>query len=152
MRYAGSVTYRLLSGEDVAGVHALDQRCFAAGIAYTAEEIAAYLRMPGLHQGCERDGRLIAVLLSTMAKAKTRGHIITVDVAPEARRRGIGQELMRRAEAYYRAHGAPGMRLEAAVNNAGALAFYARLGYQMKGLLPGYYAADLDALRLELDF
>lgn len=152
MRYAGSVTYRPLTRGDGAEIFALDQRCFPEGIAYSAEEIAAYLRMPGFHQGCECSGRLIAVLLSAMAKSKTRGHIITVDVAPEARRQGIGLELMRNAEAYYRACGAGGMRLEAAVNNAGALAFYAHLGYRITGLLPGYYAADLDALRLELDF
>lgn len=167
---------------DVAEIFALDQRCFPVGIAYSAEEIAAYLRMPGFHQGCSRAGRLAAVLLSALGKREGRagdpgapgpakrqaggvaqphqaprqsigrGHVITVDVAPEARRQGIGQELMRNAEAYYRARGARGMRLEAAVNNAGALAFYARLGYHMTRLLPGYYAADLDALRLELDF
>lgn len=142
--------FRELVRADVAQIYALDQRCFPEGIAYTAGEVAAYLRMPGFHQGCERAGRLIAVLLSTLAKL--RGHVITVDVAPEARREGIGQELMRHAEAYYRARGARGMRLEAAVNNAGALAFYARLGYRVVRTLPGYYAADLDALRLELDF
>jgi ribosomal protein S18 acetylase RimI-like enzyme len=44
------------------------------------------------------------------------------------------------------------MVLEAAVNNAAALSFYARLGYRVERTLPGYYAEDLDGLRLRLEF
>ncbi|MGH9414176.1 MAG: GNAT family N-acetyltransferase [Terriglobales bacterium] len=144
--------YRTLTQADVEQVHALDQSCFPPGIAYSANEIAAYLRLHGLHQGCiGKDGSpLLGLLLS--CGQQQRGHIITLDVDADARRRGIGQQLMRNAEQYYRERGARGMRLEAAVNNAGALAFYARLGYRVVRRLAGYYAADLDALQLDLDF
>ncbi|MGH9466289.1 MAG: GNAT family N-acetyltransferase [Terriglobales bacterium] len=140
---------RPLTLADLAAVHALDQRCFPPGIAYSAAEITAYLRMPGFHCGCGQEG-LEGVLLSVLSRA--RGHIITVDVEASARRKGIGRQMMRAAESYYRDRGAKGMCLEAAVNNAPALAFYARLGYRIVRTLRGYYAADLDALRLELNF
>ncbi len=135
---------------DAAQAYELDQQCFPAGIAYAAEEIAAYMQMPGFHLGCV-DGGILAGMILTVGR-RGCGHVITVDVDAGWRRRGIGQHLMRAAEDHYRQQGARGMRLEAAVNNAGALAFYARLGYRVVGALSGYYAPDLDALRLEKRF
>ena len=39
--------------------------------------------------------------------------------------------------------------LEVRADNAGARAFYERLGYRRLALLPGYYQGREDALRLE---
>ncbi|HEY8054491.1 MAG TPA: GNAT family N-acetyltransferase [Terriglobales bacterium] len=136
---------------DLPALHALDQRCFPPGIAYSQAEIAAALRHPqGFHRGAEEGGRLAAFIL-TQPRGRY-GHVITVDVEADFRRQGLGEELMRAAEEHYRGRGASGMLLEAAVNNAGALAFYSRLGYRVERTLPGYYAEDLDGLRLRIEF
>lgn len=145
------MTYRPLGPADAAAAYALDQQCFPPAIAYSAAEIESYLSLPGFHLGCQenKDGALLGMILT--APHRNRGHVITVDVAVVARRRGIGEHLMRAAEDHYRARKLRGMRLEAAVNNSGALAFYARLGYRITVRLQGYYG-DLDGVRLELDF
>lgn len=105
------------------------------------------MRRRGFQLAAEACGSLAAFILTEPERG--RGHVITVDVAPEHRRGGVGLALMQAAEDHYRAMGARGMSLEVAVNNAGALAFYARLGYRVARILRDYYAADLDALRLE---
>jgi ribosomal-protein-alanine N-acetyltransferase len=74
------------------------------------------------------------------------GHFITVDVAPEQRRTGIGRILMEAGEAHLAAAGCIGVVLEVAVNNAGAQAFYERLGYRESGYIPGYYGDGTSAL------
>lgn len=141
-----------LGSADADRLRELDQRCFAPGIAYTRAEMAALLRAGerGFHRGIERQGQLAAFILTL--PRRQRGHVITVDVAPEWRREGLGLALMTAAEAHYRAEGARGMRLEVAVNNQPALRFYSRQGYRIQRTLPGYYSDDLDGLELLKDF
>lgn len=60
----------------------------------------------------------------------------------------MGLALMQAAEQHFRAMGAAGMRLEAAVDNHTARRFYARLGYREVRPLPHYYGRGLDGLLL----
>jgi len=83
---------------------------------------------------------------------RERGHVITVDVEPGMRHRGVGQMLMQAVERHYAALPTIGMRLEVAVNNFPALRFYARLGYRVVRTLPAYYAPYLDGLQLHKDW
>lgn len=77
--------------------------------------------------------------------AKT-GHIITIDVVPEARRGGVGSALLEAAERQLADAGAASVVLETAVNNAAALRFYKQKRYFVEKTAPGYYANQLDAL------
>lgn len=79
------------------------------------------------------------------------GHIVTIDVAPEQRRRGIGRLLMDTLLAYCREARAGSLRLEVAADNEGAQAFYRLLGFTKTGRIPGYYLGRLDALTMELE-
>jgi ribosomal protein S18 acetylase RimI-like enzyme len=76
------------------------------------------------------------------------GHIITLDVRRDFRRHRLGTLLMQAAEERIRKHGGFMMVLEAAVDNAAALAFYDRQRYKILKRLPRYYAHNLDALFL----
>ena len=82
--------------------------------------------------------------------------ILTVGVAPWARRRGIGQALMTAAIGVARETGAQAMFLEVDVANDGAVALYERLGFQRAGLRRAYYdrgangRADALVMRLDL--
>lgn len=58
-----------------------------------------------------------------------RGWINYLGVAPEHRRRGLGRELMRHAEAALGALGCPKINLQMRLENREAADFYARLGY-----------------------
>jgi ribosomal-protein-alanine N-acetyltransferase len=70
------------------------------------------------------------------------GHIISIAVHPQHRRRGIGKELIKRAMSM------PYLKkvwAEVRRSNLGAQAFYLHMGFQMTGVVPNYYGNE-DAL------
>lgn len=80
--------------------------------------------------------------------------ILTVAVAPEARRQGVGRELVTAAAAAAIVRGASSIHLEVAEDNGAARALYAGLGYQETGRRGGYYAgagAPVDAILMRRD-
>jgi ribosomal-protein-alanine N-acetyltransferase len=81
--------------------------------------------------------------------------ILTVGVAPWARRQGIGHALMTAAIGVARETGAQAMFLEVDVANDGAVALYARLGFERAGIRRAYYdrgpQGRADALVMRLD-
>ena len=130
----------------------LDQRCFPPGIAYSENEIRDVVRqgLRGFHAAVERDGKLVGFILS-LGHGR-RGHIITLDVAAEFRRQGIGFALMAAAERCYRERGFAGLQLEVAVENEAAHRFYTSFGFRSIRRLQDYYARGLDAWLMRKDW
>ena len=81
--------------------------------------------------------------------------ILTVGVAPWARRQGVARALMAAAIGAARAVGAADMFLEVDVDNAPAVTLYERLGFVRTGVRKDYYdrgaAGRADALVMRLD-
>jgi ribosomal-protein-alanine N-acetyltransferase len=67
------------------------------------------------------------------------GEIVTLGVAPSARRRGAARALLEDLLARARALGVANLTLEVAEDNAGALALYRDLGFEHAGTRRGYY-------------
>ena len=82
--------------------------------------------------------------------------ILTVGVAPWARRRGVARALMTAAVGAARAAGAADMFLEVDVDNTAAVTLYEGLGFVRSGLRKAYYdrgangRADALVMRLDL--
>jgi ribosomal protein S18 acetylase RimI-like enzyme len=74
------------------------------------------------------------------------GHIITIDVHPDARRHRLGTQLIAAACEKLRKMTAFMVVLEVAVNNHGALAFYDKHGFKRIKVLERYYNRDVDAI------
>ncbi len=70
------------------------------------------------------------------------GHIISVAVHPQDRRKGIGTQLLQRAMKTPRLKK---VWAEVRRSNQGAQSFYAKLGFQISGWVPNYYGNE-DAL------
>jgi ribosomal-protein-alanine N-acetyltransferase len=73
------------------------------------------------------------------------GHIVSIAVHPQHRRKGIGKELLKRTL------NAPRLEkvwAEVRKSNQGAQAFYLRMGFQITGIVPKYYESE-DALIVE---
>lgn len=126
----------------------MDQECFAPGIAYSKQELKAYIRHHGSFTLVATDGDENMPKGFVVAHSGARGHIVTIDVSPKARRSGIGTLLLRTAEDRLRAGGARSVGLETAVDNLSALAFYKRHGYSVIRTWPHYYSNGVDALVL----
>jgi len=77
------------------------------------------------------------------------GHIITIDVQPHLRRKGIGGILMQELGERLLHLKAARCVLEVAVDDSGAQDFYASRGYRVTARLPNYYMGSLDAFVME---
>ncbi len=73
-------------------------------------------------------------------------HILKVATLPEYRRNGLGRRLMVVAEEHARQMAGETLTLEVRLTNTGAIGLYESLGYERKGMRPGYYADGSDAL------
>jgi [ribosomal protein S18]-alanine N-acetyltransferase len=130
----------------------LDRVCFAAGIAYSLREFRWLLRSrKTLCIVAEDDDALagFAMAQESIIRKSRGGHIVTIDVAPEFRRHGVGRLLMEQVEDRMRSGGAGWLRLEVAVNNFAASEFYRGLGFAPIGRIPDYYHGSIDALVME---
>lgn len=112
---------------------------------WTADDFRRFLLNTGYGFISGFDGVIL------LQQAGGESEILTLAVAPHARRRGVGRALV---EAGVRAASARNdlrVHLEVAASNAAARALYAALKFQESGLRPGYYRDGQDALTLMRD-
>ena len=133
----------------------IDQRCFAAGISYSRVDLAAYLRRPRAfaivaETPAAASGSIVGFIIAE-AGSRSGGHIITIDVLPQARQIGIGSRLLTAAEERLRSAQCCFVYLETAVDNGTALAFYKAHEYSVVKTIPRYYSDGVDALVLKKD-
>ncbi len=142
----------------------IDQECFDPGISYSRMELDHYVRRrraftliaesvgggkyKTARQSEHKPVSNIAGFIVAEQDARGRGHVITLDVRPAARRAGVGTQLMDAAEQKLRTSGCHAVFLETAVNNITALSFYKRHGYSVLKTIPRYYQNNLDAFLL----
>ena len=74
-----------------------------------------------------------------------KGHIVSVAVLPQYRRKGIGQALITEAMEGMRLHNAKQCFLEVRTTNTPAVDLYKKLGFQVTRTIHGYYADGEDA-------
>jgi len=67
------------------------------------------------------------------------GHIITINVAPPYRRKGIGTKMLEEIETIFKQKGITECHLEVREDNSAALKLYQKNGYQRIGKLEKYY-------------
>ena len=76
--------------------------------------------------------------------------VLTLAVAPEARRTGLAMRLLTAATDWLRARGVQHWHLEVAADNQPALALYRRFGCVETGRRPAYYE-NVDAVLMQRD-
>ncbi|MBZ5569431.1 MAG: GNAT family N-acetyltransferase [Acidobacteriia bacterium] len=151
------ISLRDYRSDDFRRLWEIDQQCFAGGIAYSQCELAHYIALPGAFaivaesagSGMKESGagkRRIVGFLVGQRLPRGLGHIVTIDVVPEARRAGVGSLLMDECEQRLRNAGCTSIYLETAVDNNTALRFYKARDYSVLKTIPRYYLDKLDAL------
>lgn len=125
----------------------LDQRCFVDGEAYSRETFEYLLTAPESvsYRATTSGGAMVGFVVGLIEPDHT-GHITTVGVAPEHRRRHLGQRLMAEVEKGFRKRNVRIVRLEVRSLNIPAQKLYQHLGYAITQRLPKYYSNGGDGL------
>lgn len=120
-------------------LYAIDQTCFVPKIAYTREELTAFIGHRHAQTWvAEEAGEVVGFLIAQREPRKIL-HIVTLDVLTAWRRRGVGSLLMDAAEQGARNRGLRLMGLETAEDNLAAQKFYAARGYRKMSEIERYY-------------
>lgn len=139
---------------DLARLARLHAECFPDD-AWNSSSLATVLAMPGADGRVfyREDGTPCGLLLEQCLGPE--GEILTLGVAPAARRCGVARALLGDLIARARAAGVRRLLLEVAADNAGALALYEGLGFRRQGTRRHYYRRGsgpaVDAWRLGLE-
>jgi ribosomal-protein-alanine N-acetyltransferase len=91
---------------------------------------------------CRIEIGLSSLGLSGIAK---KGHVVSVAVVPEHRRRGVAEALMATAMEGMRQYNAKQCYLEVRVTNEAAVRLYKKLAFEVSRTVRGYYADGEDA-------
>jgi ribosomal-protein-alanine N-acetyltransferase len=116
---------------------------------WSADDIAALLASPGAFATLVRDNADTVQAFALARVAADEAELLTLAVAPSARRRGLGSALVEAVAGAAAAGGARRLFLEVAADNTAALALYRRAGFAMAGERAAYYrraAGAADAL------
>jgi ribosomal-protein-alanine acetyltransferase len=125
----------------------LDQQCFVDGEAYSRETFEYLLTAPESvsYRVATSGGAMVGFVIGLIEPDHT-GHITTVGVAPEHRRRHLGKRLMNEVEKGFKERNVRIVRLEVRSLNIPAQKLYQRLGYSITQRLPKYYSNGGDGL------
>src|SRR5918998_4494792 len=125
----------------------LDQRCFIDGEAYSRETFEYLLTSADSvsYRAVTPEGSMVGFIVGLVEPQHT-GHITTLGVAPEHRRRGIAERMLMRVEESFRRRHVRTIRLEVRSVNSGAQNLYRNLGYTVTQRLPRYYSNGGDGL------
>ncbi|MEP6635753.1 MAG: N-acetyltransferase [Acidobacteriota bacterium] len=125
----------------------LDQRCFVDGEAYSRETFEYLLTAAeSVSYRVVTPGGVMVGFVIGLVEPDHTGHVTTVGVAPEHRRRHLAKRLMLQVEQGFRRKGVRLVRLEVRSLNTAAQKVYENLGYAVTQRLPKYYSNGGDGL------
>ncbi len=143
------MTLRFAGPEDAAALAEVHARAFDAS--WAAPDIERLMQiMGGFALIADEPAGIVGFILARAIAGEAE--VLTLAVAPWARRGGVGLALVEAAAAEAARRGALAVFLEVAADNPAALALYRRAGFEQAGLRRAYYArggaAPADALVL----
>jgi [ribosomal protein S18]-alanine N-acetyltransferase len=135
---------------DLNAMYALDVECFAAEFRFSRALMKQYAEAKKARVSiAESDGVLVGfgiLHLERVAESSQRlGYVMTIDVAPQCRRRGLARRLMDAMEREASDAGCEWVVLHVFVGNDVAIGFYECAGYERTAKVHGFYGRGLDA-------
>ncbi len=113
----------------------LHAACFSVPRPWSSKEFSELLENPSVFSCASGAGFILGRVIADEAE------LLTLAVAPDQRRRGIGQMLLTQYEACATQRNARVSFLEVAANNRAAIALYRTARYRESGRRKGYYCA-----------
>jgi len=132
---------RDVSIADIDRLCEIEKGCFVEE-AFTKRQISQLLTdYNSIGLAASENGKIVGFIIGMIyldRKAVT-GHILTIDVSLDHRRKGVGQMLLQEMESIFAQKGVQACLLEVRENNTAALNLYRKLGYKQTGKLENYY-------------
>jgi ribosomal-protein-alanine N-acetyltransferase len=137
---------------DFAKLLEIDQICFQPHIAYDVAALRYFLYQIDSHAlVLINDSGVVGFGIAATTGSRgnrVEGHIITLDLLPQARGHGHGRELLRHLEENLADDGAATVFLEVDARNSRAIGFYLKMGYRERRRLKNYYGRGRDAIEM----
>jgi ribosomal-protein-alanine N-acetyltransferase len=111
-------------------------------------------RFPETFIVAEQDGKIVGYIMCRIEVGLAsfglgglirKGHVVSIAVLPQGRRKGVAQALMTRAMDGMRHYKAKLCYLEVRVANEAGVALYKKLGFEVSRIFHGYYSDGEDA-------
>jgi ribosomal-protein-alanine N-acetyltransferase len=138
-------TLRSYRPGDWQAMYALDLVCFEPVFQFSRGAMRGFAETPGAITVLAEAGGQLAGFCVTQLEQRT-GYVVTLDVAPAWRRRGLARRLMAEVESRLHSAGAVQMELHVFTGNEEAIRFYEAIGYTQAGTAIDFYAQNLNAL------
>jgi ribosomal protein S18 acetylase RimI-like enzyme len=132
---------RPLTLSDLNELWQLDMRCFVDGEAYERETFRYLLSNPNtIARQIRSEYDEMSAFAIAVVEPDGVGHITTIGVAPEYRRRGLARLMLHEIEKSFLMRGVTTVRLEVRVGNLAAQILYEQLGYVVVQRMGKYYS------------
>ena len=118
----------------------LNLRCFKNGENYTKHTFAYLLSDPKTlsYRIIKPNGEMVGFIFVMMSE-NAAGHLTTIGIAPEHRRRGLAEKLLMHVEDALRRRDINTIMLEVRVGNTAAQKLYLGFGYSIVQRIANYY-------------
>jgi ribosomal-protein-alanine N-acetyltransferase len=145
---ASNITLRGYQPSDIDALYALDVVCFEEPFRFTRAAMRGFatsLRAQVVI--AEEAGVVVGFCIAHVERIRAQrvGYIVTLDVAPSHRRRGLARRMMQAIEAACIAQRCDVLALHVYVANEAAIGFYQRCGFVFVMLVPDFYGVGLNA-------
>jgi ribosomal-protein-alanine N-acetyltransferase len=145
---APPTTYEVhrLTSSHISELLHLNLRCFKKGENYTKHTFSYLLDDPTtLSYRVSTPTEPVVGFVFVMLHQSGTGHVTTIGIAPEHRRRGLAEKLLSRVEEALRNRKINTVALEVRVSNIGAQSLYRGMNYSTVQRVPAYYNNGEDA-------
>ena len=148
------VNVRKLTPADAEEIHRIDSICFPPEIAYSLSDFLNLLKhvnkpgIGGIKGYITGVGSKSAGFITARQTKHRRGRpaeIVTIDILPDFRRRGLGEQLLKLIENNLFNNMCRYIYLEVAENNKPAIKLYTKLGYKIAEKINAYYPGNIAA-------
>jgi len=155
----GTYKLRKFTVNDLASVTRINQICLPEN--YTdIFFVDLHRRYPETFIVAEENGEVIGYIMCRVEVGLSnlgfsgivkKGHVVSVAVLPEHRRKGVGNSLITQAAEAMKRYSAKQCYLEVRLTNQEAITLYKKLGFEITRTIHGYYADGEDAFVMTLD-
>ena len=136
--------------DDLEAMYALDVVCFERAFRFTRGAMRRYAeakkaRVVIAEEGDALVGFVILHVEQEPEEEERIGYVVTLDVEPALRRRGVAGSLMSEVERLARSAGCTALVLHVFTGNDAAIRFYASDGFARSHRAEGFYGWGVDA-------